>query len=525
MGFIEGKKYRFTNMYWTDKALNVYGTNAASTGRNVCLYDNTPTDNMQVWKYSNDTGIGVRLHSVINDSYVLDRSSGITGSYINNAHLCSKGQTSARDSALFFESAGSNVYRIRLANGINNKLLYLTAANNYAGMPTAKIDSYEQLTKGIKNVYWTEKADSSDPEASAKQCWKAVLAENESTNAITDGTYRIRANIPKGKRSNGNGGTIDVYYYLNCDTANSGGLVNSKFVSGGNGQIWRYSGSKLFSENSEGLSKFISRESTSSAIVKVASGSTTDALSGITFIKAGEKSYHICIGSGSTLRYLTAVPESSTSETISTTWAVLKTNDSNNAQLWSIEKVIKVNNIPGIGTDYFAVWSGLGEHSFDKTSPITNLYNVCFGLDGNGNNKYYNMYGAIFSGNSPISYRGRYHTGIDMSPGEGTAVKAPVTGIVVYSNSNYGTVTIKESGTERLFICMHMTNRIDEGAAVIAGETTIGKVGGIGAGGVKQFSAHLHVEVHPKGKSKTGNAYEDDSESKAGDSVPVYDYF
>ncbi len=103
------------------KALNVYGTNTASTGRNVCLYTDTPSDTMQKWKYSEDSGVSARLHSTVNNNYVLDRSDGsVSGSANNNAHLCSVGSTGVKDSALTFINVSGNICRIRLTNRIKH---------------------------------------------------------------------------------------------------------------------------------------------------------------------------------------------------------------------------------------------------------------------------------------------------------------------------------------------------------------------------------------------------------------------
>lgn len=172
MNFINGEVYRFISVNYKTSALNVYGTNIASTGRNVTIYENTPSDRMQNWKYAEDGGIGPRLHSTINNNYVLDRSDGTAaGSANNNAHLCSTNLTSAKDSALRFESMGSNVVRICLKNSINGKVLCLTATNNNGTLPASSITS-SILTTANKNVYWAEIASTSDSNY-YKQLWKA----------------------------------------------------------------------------------------------------------------------------------------------------------------------------------------------------------------------------------------------------------------------------------------------------------------------------------------------------------------
>ena len=176
MQFIHGHTYRFFSVAYPSLALNVYGTNAASTGRNVCLYnkDTDPDDPMQKWKFQEDAGVGKRLHSFVNGNYVLDRSSGITNSYANNAHLCATSQTSATDSELYFlpVSIEDNTYRIRLDSAANG-LLYLTAANNKSGTPASSISTESQLTSAIKNVYWAT-AEPVGTTGYDKQCWTVV---------------------------------------------------------------------------------------------------------------------------------------------------------------------------------------------------------------------------------------------------------------------------------------------------------------------------------------------------------------
>ncbi len=167
MGFINGKAYRFTNGYYLDHALNVYGTNAASTGRNVCLFSDDPNDIMQKWIIKS-SGNGYRLHSAVNSAYVLDCSDGsLSNSYKNNAHLCATSQTSITDSQVEFEYVSDNIYKIYLPG----KKLYLTATNNtlVSGLPASSISTSTALTGGSggqSNVYWAPASTSS------KQQWK-----------------------------------------------------------------------------------------------------------------------------------------------------------------------------------------------------------------------------------------------------------------------------------------------------------------------------------------------------------------
>ncbi len=166
MGFTNGATYRFINKYYTGHALNVYGTNAASTGRNVCLYTNTPSDIMQKWVVKT-SGSGFRMHSAVNSTYVLDCSDGsLSASYANNAHLCATSQTSTTDSQVQFVYVSDNVYKIYLPG----KNLYLTATNTtlVSGLPASSISTATALTGGTggqSNVYWAASS------TSTKQQW------------------------------------------------------------------------------------------------------------------------------------------------------------------------------------------------------------------------------------------------------------------------------------------------------------------------------------------------------------------
>lgn len=183
MGLINNHIYRFINVNFPTQALNVYGASAAaSTGRNVCLYSATadPDDPMQKWKYQEET-VGKRLHSYVNNGYVLDRSSGITNSAANNAHLCATDSTNGADSALYFVpvSGEENVYRIRLNSRVDGVWRFLTAANNNGTTPASSITTVSQLSSANKNVYWAEEATTVGSTAYKKQCWTVVDLDAE----------------------------------------------------------------------------------------------------------------------------------------------------------------------------------------------------------------------------------------------------------------------------------------------------------------------------------------------------------
>ena len=180
MNFINGNIYRIKNQYYPNHALNVYGTNAASTGRNVCLYDNTPSDIMQRWVLKT-YGDGFQLCSAVNSDYVLDCSDGsLTNSYKNNAHLCKFSPKSAADNTVEFIEVSDDLYKIYLPG----KNLYLTATNinRLNGLPASTIKTATALTGGTggqSNVYWAAEATSSL--ATQKQCWTVELYSGSSS--------------------------------------------------------------------------------------------------------------------------------------------------------------------------------------------------------------------------------------------------------------------------------------------------------------------------------------------------------
>ena len=167
MALTKNLYYSFTNVAYSDMALGYYGTPIANL-KNVCIWKKNTNDRRQVWKYQTDT-VGDRLHVAIDTAYVLDRSSGATTSYANNAHLYKGASTSAADSALIFEDLSSGVYRIKLSDG-----KCLTAANNSNGKTAETITTQAALSSGVRNVYWAAAA-SSESSMYNKQCWKATI--------------------------------------------------------------------------------------------------------------------------------------------------------------------------------------------------------------------------------------------------------------------------------------------------------------------------------------------------------------
>ena len=177
MDIVNGKTYRFINVYHDGYGLNIYGTKDTDIkgGQNVCLYSASTTDQMQQWEIEERGSNGYRLHAVLKPSYVLDCSDGsISTSYKNNAHMCAETGTTDVDCAVEFEYVSSNQVRIHLGQ----KGLCLTAttvAENDAELSN-NISTSAALrggSTGRGNVYWASPA-SEGSLTWKKQCWKVV---------------------------------------------------------------------------------------------------------------------------------------------------------------------------------------------------------------------------------------------------------------------------------------------------------------------------------------------------------------
>lgn len=177
MDIVNGKTYRFINVYHDGYGLNIYGTEGTDIkgGQNVCLYSASTTDQMQQWEIEERGSNGYRLHAVLKPSYVLDCSDGsISTSYKNNAHMCAETGTTDVDCAVEFEYVSSNQVRIHLGQ----KGLCLTAttvAENDAELSN-NISTSAALrggSTGRGNVYWASPA-SEGSMTWKKQCWEVV---------------------------------------------------------------------------------------------------------------------------------------------------------------------------------------------------------------------------------------------------------------------------------------------------------------------------------------------------------------
>lgn len=170
----DGGTYRIYPIRLQGVALNAYGSSATTSGQNVCLYKDTPSDTMQDWiirVFDIDEG-SYRIYSANNTNLVLDRSDGsLRTSRNNNAHLCKLTGTSPNDSEVMITTpAGDSQGHvfIKLKAAINGQVLYLTSTNYSSSdsTPSSITSSMALNTNG--NVYWAPQSS----ETRAYQYWR-----------------------------------------------------------------------------------------------------------------------------------------------------------------------------------------------------------------------------------------------------------------------------------------------------------------------------------------------------------------
>lgn len=95
---------------------------------------------------------------------------------------------------------------------------------------------------------------------------------------------------------------------------------------------------------------------------------------------------------------------------------------------------------------------------------------------------------------------GRYHTGTDLYAPRGTAVLAPVSGVVTHTTGAAGGKQFTLSGDDG---ATYLGSHMDEFGAVgrVTAGTVIGTVGD--SGNAKGSDPHLHFQIHPNGGDST----------------------
>ena len=216
MTIVNGRTYRFINVYRKGYGLNIYGTGASDIkgGQNVCLYSESPTDSMQQWEIEERGSNGYRLHAVPKPSYVLDCSDGsISTSYKNNAHMCAETGTTDVDCAVEFEYVGSNQVRIHL--GQKGLCLTATTVAESDAELSNNISTSAALrggSEGRGNVYWKTPADEGSM-TWKKQCWEVIEVGGGTDPEPEPGEYDKNYLIYPTKTMNITQNTIDGNHY------------------------------------------------------------------------------------------------------------------------------------------------------------------------------------------------------------------------------------------------------------------------------------------------------------------------
>ena len=166
---------------------------------------------------------------------------------------------------------------------------------------------------------------------------------------------------------------------------------------------------------------------------------------------------------------------------------------------WRFELLIRYIHIPGGNSvDYFSTKCGStagGEWPADWSDKVRNLYKSIFNVEScNDSRAFTNLYGAIYNNSvEPSSYRGKFHTGIDMNKtGTNIPVYSPISGYVKGVDTTWGSVAIACDSTHN-FLFAHMKdiavakgNYVNKGKQIGIQSNT-----GLGANG----DIHVHFEV------------------------------
>ena len=184
---------------------------------------------------------------------------------------------------------------------------------------------------------------------------------------------------------------------------------------------------------------------------------------------------------------------------------------------WYAERIYRIEDIPGFteGVEFFSAKTMSNMPNVERFTdyaledgPVDDtwlygcefLYMLCYGDDAFNNASniqlYGNMYGALYSSSA---YDGRFHPGIDINAGYGTAIHTPIDGNIVHigaetDGKDFGRFTIKgDDGFYYTFL--HLSRFEDLNVNRVTVGDTIGYEGNIGLGQTGHSGSHLHFEV------------------------------
>ena len=476
MAVTSGTIYRFTNAQFPAKALNVYASGTTiSARRNVCLYDDTPSDVMQQWVLQGAEDSGYFLCSKANQNYILRCSDAFdANSYVKNADVKYIGDLGSEDFLIDFVYLGNN--KVMIKRHYTGE--YLTASTNQNGN-TNSIETLQDLKEG-GNVYWADLSSS----LGNKQVWNV-------SPSIDEDTTTEESDYPTGYYRFSNGG-----YYL-TGTTNS---VTAAAVNGLTTQTWNFRNNKLYTESSS-----------SYGVAGTSSATMSTSPNEVVLVWAGTNKCYIKL-SGSN-KYLQR-----SSATVS--WGTSPAE-------WTIEEIIKKTGVPYMGTEYFSRNAGLSNGTWNTSysNIVRNFYKKVYDVDTVSDaNCFYNLYGALMY--NAGSDTGKFHCGVDMKLYHGAPIKAPFSGKVTRIDENYGRVYLYNETLNATFIFLHMDISKDISKNDIISEgTIIGTQSGYGSTpSPTDFSSHLHVEIHAGEHSSGASIAPAYSYDQLGNSLEPYEY-
>lgn len=255
-------------------------------------------------------------------------------------------------------------------------------------------------------------------------------------------------------------------------------------LDGSTNEMWQLSGSKL--KNAQ-TGTYIGG-TTTAALVAAASAPT------VTFEKGSSAdTYYVKASTGKYLNWTSAGKLE---------WGSTKTT------AWRFERLIQLTSIGGTASnkDFFNEKCGNttgGTWSTTWTTKLNTLYYNLFKQTASQARTYYNLYGAMYNNSvNPSSYRGRFHTGIDMTYASNATIYAPITGVIKgIDRTKWGTVCIqKSSGVNYVMSHMVLSSIPQDSATFGVGKTitkgtVIGKQGNSGLGFASGVNTHVHFEV------------------------------
>lgn len=171
---------------------------------------------------------------------------------------------------------------------------------------------------------------------------------------------------------------------------------------------------------------------------------------------------------------------------------------------WYFERLIQLVDIGGYSgnNDYFSERCGEttgGDWPVVWTEKVNKLYKALFGASSviSLNHTYLNLYGAMYNSSTyPPSYRGKFHTGIDLNNAPDCEVYAPIGGLILAVDKTWGTVCIQKNDKYN-FTMSHLRSipTVIKAGVIVKQGDLIGHQGNTGLNLSGNEGTHVHFEV------------------------------